>query len=62
MERILRANGFDEKAIFYGTEDIVTNNPIWKVFSIIKRLTPPFVQFYKLPADKLRGVVTRIEM
>ncbi|MEO5358904.1 MAG: KUP/HAK/KT family potassium transporter [Nitrospirota bacterium] len=62
MEEILMAHGINEKTIFYGMEDIVTNNFIWKIFSIIKRLTPSFVQFYKLPADKLRGVVTRIEM
>ncbi|MBF0319144.1 MAG: KUP/HAK/KT family potassium transporter [Nitrospirae bacterium] len=62
IEEILKANGIDEKTIFYGVEDIVTNNFFWKIFSIIKRLTPSFVQFYKLPSDKLRGVVTRIEM
>ncbi|WP_353740364.1 KUP/HAK/KT family potassium transporter [Candidatus Magnetominusculus xianensis] len=62
MEEMLMAHGINEKTIFYGMEDIVTNNFIWKIFSIIKRLTPSFVQFYKLPADKLRGVVTRIEM
>jgi KUP system potassium uptake protein len=29
---------------------------------VIKRLTPNFVQFNKLPASKLQGVVTRVEM
>ena len=51
-----------EKTIFYGIEDIVTGSPVWKVFSVIKRLTPAFVQFYKLPSHKLHGVITRVEL
>ena len=62
VEEILREAGIDEMAIFYGLEDIITRNPLWKSFSIIKRLTPAFVQFYKLPSHKLHGVVTRVEM
>ncbi len=60
--QILHKAGIQEKTIFYGLEDIVTNNLVWKIFSAIKRLTPSFVQFYKLPADKIHGVVTRVEM
>jgi KUP system potassium uptake protein len=62
IEKLLKDNGVHEKVIFYGVEDITTNNPIWRVFSVIKRLTPNFVQFNKLPASKLQGVVTRVEM
>jgi KUP system potassium uptake protein len=62
VEKILRESGIAEKTIFYGIEDIVTENIIWKIFSIIKKLTPVFVQFYKLPSDKLHGVITRVEM
>ncbi len=62
IEKLLRANGISEKVIFYGIEDIETRNPIWKIFALIKKLTPNFVQFYKLPAAKLQGVVTRVEM
>lgn len=62
LEQILRANGIKEKVIFYGIEDISTPNPLWKVFSLFKKLTPAFVQFYKLPASRLQGVVTRVEM
>jgi polygalacturonase len=40
-----RARG--EKIFFYGIEDIVTENIIWRIFSSIKRLTPNFVQFYR---------------
>jgi KUP system potassium uptake protein len=62
VEKILNESGIDEKTIFYGLEDIVTENIIWKVYSTIKKLTPPFVQFYKLPPHKLHGVLSRIEM
>ncbi|GFE59980.1 KUP/HAK/KT family potassium transporter [Geobacter sp. AOG2] len=62
IEKQLKNHGISEKVIFYGIEDIETNNPIWKVFALIKKLTPTFVQFNKLPAAKLQGVVTRVEM
>ena len=62
IEQLLKDNGIVEKVIFYGIEDIATGNPIWKVFSTLKKLTPNFVQFNKLPAAKLQGVVTRVEM
>ncbi|NUO08733.1 MAG: KUP/HAK/KT family potassium transporter [Candidatus Brocadia sp.] len=59
---ILKEAGITEKVIFYGLEDIVPRNVIWKVFSIIKKLTPTFVQFYELTPRKLHGVVMRVEM
>ena len=62
IETILKENGINEKVIFYGIEDIVTDNPVWKLFATIKRQTPNFVQFYQLPPAKLQGVVTRVEM
>lgn len=62
VEDILREAGIEEKTIFYGIEDIVTRRLRWKIFSILKKVTPPFVQFYKLPSRKLHGVVTRVEM
>ena len=62
IEKQLKAHGISEKVIFYGIEDIETKNPIWKMFALIKKLTPNFVQFHKLPAAKLQGVVTRVEM
>jgi KUP system potassium uptake protein len=62
VEEILKEAGIEEKTIFYGLEDIVTDNILWKIFSIIKRLNPSFVQFYKLPSHKLHGVMTRVEI
>jgi KUP system potassium uptake protein len=62
VEEVLREAGIQEKTIFYGVEDIFPSNIIWQAFSIIKRLTPNIVQFYKLPYNKLHGVVTRVEM
>jgi KUP system potassium uptake protein len=60
--KILRDAGIDEKAIFYGTEDIYTKNVFWQIFAIIKKLTPNIVQFYKLPSNKIHGVVTRVNI
>jgi KUP system potassium uptake protein len=62
IEQLLKENDINEKVIFYGIEDIATANPVWKVFSTLKKLTPNFVQFNKVPAAKLQGVVTRVEM
>ncbi len=62
LEKLLKKNSIHEKVIFYGVEDISSRNPLWKIFSTIKKQTPNFVQFYNLPASKLQGVVTRVEM
>lgn len=62
IERLLKQNAIKEKVIFYGVEDIATRNPVWRIFSLIKKVTPNFVQFNHLPASKLQGVVTRVEM
>jgi KUP system potassium uptake protein len=59
---ILKEAEIDEKTIFYGMEDIITPHVIWRIFSAIKRLSPSVVQFYKLPSDKIHGVVTRVDM
>ncbi len=62
VEEILREADIREKTIFYGVEDITATNICWQAFSVIKKLTPNIVQFFKLPANKLHGVVTRVEM
>lgn len=62
IEKILSTAGIAENVIFYGVEDIMTGNLIWKIYSLIRKVTPSFVQFYRLPAEKLHGVVTRIHL
>lgn len=62
ISAILKEADIDEKTIFYGMEDIVTNHWVWKIFGAIKHLTPSVVQFYRLPSDKIHGVVTRVEI
>ena len=59
---ILKEAGIKEKTIFYGHDEVASGNIIWKFFSFIKKVTPNFIQFYKLPANKLHGVITRVEM
>lgn len=60
LEKLLRNSGIREKVIFYGMEEIISENLIWKFFILIKKITPSFVQFYSIPAKKLHGVVTRV--
>ena len=62
VEKLMKSAGIDEKTIFYGLEDIASKNILWKIFSLIKRINPTFIQFHKLPAPKLYGVVTRVEL
>lgn len=62
VEKILKNAGILSKAIFYGLDEIVSKSLIWRVFAIVKRLVPNFARFYKLPFNKLHGVVTLIEM
>lgn len=62
FEKVLKALDIEEKAIFYGIEDIETNNFFWHIFSVIKKITPTFVSFYKLPVHKIHGVITQVKM
>lgn len=62
IEKILHNAGINAKVIFYSLEEIVTKNLIWRIYAFIKKVTPSFVQFYKLPPNKLHGVVTLIEI
>ena len=60
VEEILREAGIEERVVFYGLEDITTENVVWKIFAFIKRITPTFIQFYKFPPKKLHGVFTKV--
>jgi KUP system potassium uptake protein len=62
IEAIFTEAGIDEKAIFYGMEEIIPSQFVWRIFSVIKKLAPSIVQFYKLPPEKIHGVVTRVEL
>lgn len=62
LEKVLKALDIDEKAIFYGVEEIETSNFFWHIFAIIKKITPTFVSFYKLPTNKIHGVITQIKL
>ncbi len=59
---LLEENGIRTQSIFYGVEEIMTTNPIWGLFAMIKRVTPSFVHFHNMPPDKLHGVTARVEM
>ncbi|MCZ7611214.1 MAG: KUP/HAK/KT family potassium transporter [Ignavibacterium sp.] len=54
--------GFNEKAIFYGAEEIKTNKFLLKIFILLKKIAPNWVSYFDFPYNKLHGVVTRIEI
>jgi KUP system potassium uptake protein len=59
---LLKERGIDEKTIFYGIENIVSDKLIWRFYGLIKKVSPPFIQFYDMPTEKIHGVVTRVVM
>ncbi len=62
VEKILNTAGINEKVIFYGVEDIITNNIFWNVYAITKKVAPSFDKFYNFPINKIHGVITRIHL
>jgi KUP system potassium uptake protein len=62
VELLLREAGIEEKTIFYGLEEFSTDNLIFKLFALIKRLSPTFVQFYQFNPAKMHGVVTVVRL
>jgi len=60
VEEIMREANIEERVLFYGIEDILTKNIIWKLFSLIKKITPTFIKFYNFPSKKLHGVITEV--
>jgi KUP system potassium uptake protein len=62
FEAILKDAGIQEISIFYGIEDIIPTDALARAYTILDGLTPTFVQFYNMPADKLHGVIVKVEM
>ena len=53
---------FNEKAIFYGAEEIKTDKFFLKSFIVLKKIAPNWISYFDFPYNKLHGVVTRIEI
>jgi KUP system potassium uptake protein len=62
VEHLLRQAGIQEEAIFYGLEELSSNNWVMKAFAFLKKNTPSFVQFYKFNPSRMHGVITHIEV
>ena len=62
MEDILKDQGINERTIFYGDEEIVSKHFVWKLYALIKDMSPSFVSFYNFPHEKLIGVSRRAEI
>ena len=59
---LLRKEGIEEKTIFYGMENVISDRFYWKLYGLLKKVTPAFVHFYDLPPEKIHGVITRVVM
>jgi hypothetical protein len=59
IDKKLKTVGIYERAIFI--EYIYTDKLIWKLFSLLKRVAPNFVEFYRFPPSRLHGVAVRVE-
>lgn len=62
MEEILKSQGIKERTIFYGDEEIVSDSLWWKLYGLVKDMSPNFVSFYNFPSEKLIGVSRRAEI
>ncbi len=57
IEEVLKSLNINEKAIFYGVEDIKTTNFFYNIYALIKKVTPVYVSFHNFPIDKAHGVI-----
>jgi len=60
--KLFKEWGFNEKAIFYGSEEIKTTKLLLKIFVVLKKIAPNWIGYFDFPYNKLHGVVTRIEI
>ena len=62
LPSLFKEYGINEKVIFYGVDDIKTKKIFYRIYALIKKVTPSFASFYNFPYNKLHGVVTRHEL
>lgn len=62
MGKIFLEVGIHPTVMFYGVEDIITDNIIWRTFALIKKVSPNFIKFHKLPSNKVHGVIVQLKM
>jgi KUP system potassium uptake protein len=62
LPKLFKEWKFNEKAIFYGAEEIKTNRFFLKFFVVLKKIAPNWISYFDFPYNKLHGVVTRIEI
>ncbi|MCX5773013.1 MAG: KUP/HAK/KT family potassium transporter [Fusobacteria bacterium] len=62
VNSLMLKNNLKPTVIFYGIEHIQSRSFIWKLYSLIKKLTPSYVEFYRIKPSKLHGIITRVKM
>ncbi len=62
LDKELKKLNINERVIFYGVDNIYSHGLVWKLFGLIKKVSPNFADFYRLLPQKVHGVVVRIEI
>ncbi|MFZ1520181.1 MAG: KUP/HAK/KT family potassium transporter [Ignavibacteriaceae bacterium] len=62
LPKLFKEWKFNEKAIFYGAEEIKTNKLFLKFFIVLKKIAPNWISYFDFPYNKLHCVGTRIEI
>lgn len=62
MREVFEKFSINPRAIFYGIEDIITSNPILKLYSVIKKISPSFESFHNFPTSNIHGVITKVRV
>ena len=62
LKTIFELAGIVKNAIFYGIEEVETNNFFWKFYAFVKQIFPRSVRYYNLPTEELHGVIIRVNI
>jgi KUP system potassium uptake protein len=62
MMEILTEAKVDQKVIFFGEELISSRNPLWKIFSMLRRQEINEAEFFGLPAHEVHGIIVKVSL
>ena len=62
VNMLMSKHNLKPTVIFYGIEHIQSRSFVWKLYSTIKKLSPSYVEFYRIKPSKLHGIITRVKM
>ncbi len=62
MMEILKEAKVDQKVIFFGEELISSRNPLWRIFSLLRRQEIEEVEFFGLPTHEIHGIIVKVSL